>query len=363
MNSIEKAIDDAHPTHQQHHQEKEKEKEKDKVIDEKEEEIIIKTSRDNEIIPLSRYSSSSLIIKSDHYSLKPLTSDNGTIITVSGAADEEAEVDVDVDDEEEEEYKIINNNNITRMSNDSNTNDSINLSITAVNNKIKNLHHQLQQHQLQQQQLLLMADITAVTNVVPNNQQQQQQLTTTTTNHSEQRQNSFNSLNSNHSNMAGGSIQMSLCSNGAASIQMITTERECIKIRGSGNITIFGLCNKFDEKFPSQLTAKLAPEEFHDTIAHINSVLSRELAYSFKWLIFGSLFCCCTVGCSLLPVIFMNKKARLCINKLLEIENQRIYLKLGLKWRLTKTKCNSNSLFEYVLVIDFLPTLMLYLPD
>lgn len=139
--------------------------------------------------------------------------------------------------------------------------------------------------------------------------------------------------------------------------------REPIVIRGAGNLTIFGVCNKFSEQFPAALNAKLAPEEFRDTIKQINSILNKELENSFKWLVVGSLFCCCTLGCSLLPVIYLNKKAKLCINKLLDIENQRLYNKLGLRWRLTKLKCNSNSLFEYVLLIDFLPVLSLYQPD
>jgi hypothetical protein len=139
--------------------------------------------------------------------------------------------------------------------------------------------------------------------------------------------------------------------------------RDPVIIRGAGNITIFGVSNKFNESFPSQLYSKLAPEEFRDTIKQINNILATELANSFRWLVFGSVFCCCTLGCSLFPVIFMNKKARLSIKKFLSIENQRIYFKLGLKWRLAKIKCNSNSLMEYVLLIDFLPTVMLYHPD
>ena len=139
--------------------------------------------------------------------------------------------------------------------------------------------------------------------------------------------------------------------------------KDPVLIRGAGNITIFGVSNRFSEQFPTQLNAKLAPEEFKDTIKQINNILNKELANSLKWLVFGSIFCCCTLGCSLLPVIFMNKKARLSINKLLEMENQRLYLKLGLKWRLAKVKCNSNALLEYVLLIEFLPTILLYQPD
>lgn len=148
----------------------------------------------------------------------------------------------------------------------------------------------------------------------------------------------------------------------SSNVTIIET-KEPVVIRGAGNITIFGVSNKFNETFPTQLYAKLAPEEFKDTIKQINSILSRELANSFRWLVFGSVFCCCTLGCSLFPVIFINKKARLSINKFLSIENARLYLKLGLKWRLAKIKCNSNSLMEYVLLIEFLPTILLYQPD
>ena len=139
--------------------------------------------------------------------------------------------------------------------------------------------------------------------------------------------------------------------------------RDPVLVRGAGNITIFGISNKFSEHFPGELNAKLAPEEFRDTIRQINSILSKELAKSFKWLIFGSIFCCCSLGCSLLPVIFMNKRAKLSVRKLLDSENQRLYLKLGLKWRLAKIKYNASSLLEYVLLVEFLPNVYMYQPD
>lgn len=169
---------------------------------------------------------------------------------------------------------------------------------------------------------------------------------------------SFNRIaNVNNSNTRNTSIS------GVEDLSNVIEVRDPVIIRGAGNITIFGVSNKFNEAFPSQLYAKLAPEEFRDTIKQINNILSRELANSFRWLVFGSVFCCCTLGCSLFPVIFINKKARLSINKFLSIENQRLYLKLGLKWKLAKIKCNSNSLMEYVLLIEFLPTVLLYHPD
>ena len=140
--------------------------------------------------------------------------------------------------------------------------------------------------------------------------------------------------------------------------------RDPVLIRGAGNITIFGICNKFNETFPAALNSKLAPEEFKDTMHQVNSILSAELENSLKWLIFGSLFCCCTLGCSFLPVVCLNKRAKSHIEKFLEVENHRLYLRLGLRCSLSKMKCsNSNSLMEYVLLIDFLPNALLYQPD
>jgi len=138
---------------------------------------------------------------------------------------------------------------------------------------------------------------------------------------------------------------------------------ESIVVRGDGNITVFGVFNSFSKEFPSKLAAKLAPEEYRDTIEHVNKILKKELSNSVKWLIFGSICCCCTLGCSLLPVVYLNKKAKLAIKKFLNGENESIYRKLGIKWRLSKQKCNSNSLLEYVLIIDIMPVLPLYQPD
>ncbi len=138
---------------------------------------------------------------------------------------------------------------------------------------------------------------------------------------------------------------------------------EPIIIRGDGNLTIFGIFNRFSVDFPSKLSAKLAPEEYHDSINKINKILKKELSHNLKWFLFGSICCCCTLGCSLIPVIYMNKKAKLLINKLLMIENERLFKKLGLKWSLTKVKCNNSSLAEYVICIDIIDKIQLYSPD
>jgi hypothetical protein len=62
---------------------------------------------------------------------------------------------------------------------------------------------------------------------------------------------------------------------------------ESIVIRGDGNITVFGVFNSFSKEFPSKLAAKLAPEEYRDTIEHVNKILKKELFTS--GLIDGSL--------------------------------------------------------------------------
>jgi hypothetical protein len=238
-------------------------------------------------------------------------------------------------------------------------NGSISLSLTTAN---RHMGLQQQQHQIQQLQLYPANEIvenTSVTNrsigINSNNG-----ISVININ----RQNLFESSSlDSSSNASIYSLNNSSGAAGTLGDHNLINMREPIVIRGAGNITIFGVCNRFNEQFPSQLNAKLAPEEFRDTIKQINNILGRELSNSFKWLIFGSLFCCCTIGCSLLPVIYLNKKAKLNVNKFLEYENQRLYMKLGLKWKLRKMKCNSNSLLEYALIIEIMPTLYLYQPD
>ncbi|RNA42647.1 cysteine-rich hydrophobic domain-containing 2-like [Brachionus plicatilis] len=138
--------------------------------------------------------------------------------------------------------------------------------------------------------------------------------------------------------------------------------KDPIIIRGVQNKAIFGLSSQFNEEFPSQLNGILAPEEFRDTLSQINKILSKQLENNFKWLIIGSIFCCCTFGCSILPVVVINNKARMSIKKLLYIENHRLYSRLGIEWKLSKVKCDSNALMEYVIIIDFAPTISLYQP-
>ncbi|XP_007458407.1 PREDICTED: cysteine-rich hydrophobic domain 1 protein isoform X3 [Lipotes vexillifer] len=81
-----------------------------------------------------------------------------------------------------------------------------------------------------------------------------------------------------------------------------------VLVRGAGHITVFGLSNKFDTEFPSVLTGKVAPEEFKTSIGRVNACLKKALPVNVKWLLCGCLCCCCTLGCSLWPVICLNKR-------------------------------------------------------
>ncbi|XP_031221946.1 cysteine-rich hydrophobic domain-containing protein 1 isoform X2 [Mastomys coucha] len=152
-----------------------------------------------------------------------------------------------------------------------------------------------------------------------------------------------------------------------------------VLVRGAGHITVFGLSNKFDTEFPSVLTGKVAPEEFKTSIGRVNSCLKKALPVNVKWLLCGCLCCCCTLGCSLWPVICLNKrvytfgseakqdqqssKTRRSIQKLLEWENNRLYHKLALHWKLTKRKCETSNMMEYVILIEFLPKYPIFRPD
>ncbi|XP_009695437.1 PREDICTED: cysteine-rich hydrophobic domain-containing protein 2-like [Cariama cristata] len=126
---------------------------------------------------------------------------------------------------------------------------------------------------------------------------------------------------------------------------------------------MFGLSNKFDTEFPSVLTGKVAPEEFKTSISRVNACLRKNLPVNVKWLLCGCLCCCCTLGCSLWPVVCLNKRTRRSIQKLLEWENNRLYHKLGLHWKLSKRKCETSNMMEYVILIEFLPKYPIFRPD
>ncbi|XP_037087166.1 cysteine-rich hydrophobic domain-containing protein 2-like [Pollicipes pollicipes] len=138
---------------------------------------------------------------------------------------------------------------------------------------------------------------------------------------------------------------------------------EPVIIRGSGNITVFGLNNRFSTEFPSALAAKVAPEEYRATVQRINGVLKKTMPVSAKWLFCGCLCCCCTLGCSLWPVICLNKRTKHSLEKALEWENTNLYHKLGLHWKLARHHCDNSTMLEYVLLIEFIPKLPLNRPD
>ncbi|KAL4230133.1 Cysteine-rich hydrophobic domain-containing protein 2 [Mactra antiquata] len=136
-----------------------------------------------------------------------------------------------------------------------------------------------------------------------------------------------------------------------------------IIVRGAGNITIFGLSNRFNVEFPTSLTGKVAPEEYRETVLRINSTLKKALPVNVKWLLCGCICCCCTLGCSLWPVVCLNKRTRHSIEKVLDWENSHLYNKLGLHWRLSKQRCDSSSMMEYVLKVEYIPKVSIFHPD
>ncbi|XP_002739847.1 cysteine-rich hydrophobic domain-containing protein 2-like [Saccoglossus kowalevskii] len=136
-----------------------------------------------------------------------------------------------------------------------------------------------------------------------------------------------------------------------------------IIVRGAGHVTVFGLSNKFDTEFPSGLAAKVAPEEYKATLGRLNSVLKKTLPVNVKWLLCGCICCCCTLGCSLWPVICLSKRTKHSIEKVLDWENSHLYHKLGLHWLLCKQRCDSSNMMEYVLKVEFIPKVSILKPD
>lgn len=94
----------------------------------------------------------------------------------------------------------------------------------------------------------------------------------------------------------------------------------------------FGLSNRFEIEFPPALAAKVcardcnqnylksgrlqvAPEEYRASVARINSVLKKTLPVNAKWLFCGCVCCCCTLGCSMWPIVCLNKRVSQQTNK------------------------------------------------
>ncbi|XP_054539767.1 cysteine-rich hydrophobic domain-containing protein 2 isoform X1 [Pan troglodytes] len=91
--------------------------------------------------------------------------------------------------------------------------------------------------------------------------------------------------------------------------QLLKYSPDPVVVRGSGHVTVFGLSNKFESEFPSSLTGKVAPEEFKASINRVNSCLKKNLPVNVRWLLCGCLCCCCTLGCSMWPVICLSKRS------------------------------------------------------
>ncbi|XP_035182434.1 cysteine-rich hydrophobic domain-containing protein 1 isoform X1 [Oxyura jamaicensis] len=137
-----------------------------------------------------------------------------------------------------------------------------------------------------------------------------------------------------------------------------------VAVRGAGHITVEGLIR--DSRNHTSLVYGdhlVAPEEFKTSISRVNACLRKNLPVNVKWLLCGCLCCCCTLGCSLWPVVCLNKRTRRSIQKLLEWENNRLYHKLGLHWKLSKRKCETSNMMEYVILIEFLPKYPIFRPD
>lgn len=136
-----------------------------------------------------------------------------------------------------------------------------------------------------------------------------------------------------------------------------------IIIRGTGNATIFGLTNYFCPEFPNALHSRVAPEEYKETISHINGVLRKIEPAVVKLLICGCLCCCCTLGFSMMPAVCITRRTRLMLEKVVEWENNRLYHSLGLHWRLLREQREVSNMVEYVLVLEYLPKASIYQPD
>ena len=116
------------------------------------------------------------------------------------------------------------------------------------------------------------------------------------------------------------------------------------------------------------------------TVTRVNVTLRKSLPINVRWLLFGCLCCCCTLGCSMWPVVCLSRRVsraahpqqnwylslsqtRHQLEKQLDWENCHLYSKLGLRWKLARQRCDSSLMMEHVLKVEFVPKQNLFKPD
>ena len=105
------------------------------------------------------------------------------------------------------------------------------------------------------------------------------------------------------------------------------------------------------------------------TVTRVNVTLRKALPVNVRWLLFGFLCCCCSLGCSMWPVVCLSKRVssltghlskqnhsqsfqtRHQLEKQLDWENCHLYSKLGLRWKLARQRCDSSLMLEHVRVV------------
>lgn len=140
-------------------------------------------------------------------------------------------------------------------------------------------------------------------------------------------------------------------------------EGDPIIIRPNGNMTLFGVNNRFSMDMPAKLLSVVAPDEYKLTIKKINKILKQRMQLTFKIFLCSCLCCCCTCGLSLFPSIVMNNHTKEIVKEVLEQENERIYHKLGIHWSYSPHTYGPIPMVEYVIVINFLEKERIYCPD
>ena len=54
--------------------------------------------------------------------------------------------------------------------------------------------------------------------------------------------------------------------------------------------------------------SQVASEEFHSTLGRLNAILQKSIPFNLKCLLCGCLCCFCTLGLSMGPVLYLNKR-------------------------------------------------------
>ncbi|KAL7670636.1 hypothetical protein ACOME3_005568 [Neoechinorhynchus agilis] len=140
------------------------------------------------------------------------------------------------------------------------------------------------------------------------------------------------------------------------------SRKDKIIIRGAGNGFISMFNDLFDEEYPIKLQGKISIHEFKRTVSAINGIICPYEQREDRSNQMCKDLCCCLCTCGLSAYI-RNWKVKRKLIAFLNYENNGVYKKLGVEWKLIRSTGPNTVFKEWVIQVSFLPRSCIFSPD